>query len=159
MAINFNRGEGIHFAVVASLLFAPCLLGFGCERIEGRSSEIGLNASPNKESPSQDKMMVDIGILFADREQILCLPLAKLGITRAAQVRSIVSSCDCIVPTVRDYAEPDGQMAVALEILHAKSHGGAEPTMRLNVQVEIEAACGQKKSIELICTLAKGNRE
>ncbi len=48
---------------------------------------------------------------------------------------------------------------VALEILHAKSHGGAEPTMRLNVQVEIEAACGQKKSIELICTLAKGNRE
>jgi len=138
----------------------PLLLMFGCERIEGRPMDTLLVASPKTKWPSQDKMVVDLGILFADREQILCFPVEKLGITRADQIRSIVSSCDCISVTTREYTEPDGQTAVALELLHAKTTFGQEPAMRLAVQLAMETTKGDRKCVELICTLAQGgNRE
>ncbi len=132
------------------------LFGFGCERIEGHSSETVLLALPKKETSSPDTMSMDLGILFADREQSFCFPITKLGITRADQIRSVFSSCDCIVVKLREYTEPDGQAAVALDIHHAKSQDGPNPTIRLNVQLALETSMGNGKRIEMFFTLAKG---
>jgi len=126
----------------------------------GRSVETDLVAPFWKEGSSQETMVVDLGILFADREQILCIPVAKLGITRADQIRSIVSSCDCILAKALEYTESTGQAAVALEILHAKTTFRQVPAMRLTVQLAIDTTSNNRKCVELICTVAReGNRE
>lgn len=55
---------------------------------------------------------IDAGVIFRDRSSYLCVPLSRFGISSSENIELIVSSCECVKPSLVTYADITGTMAV-----------------------------------------------
>jgi hypothetical protein len=64
-----------------------------------------------------EEVLIDAGIVFADRASYLCLPFEKVGLPTDASVVSIESSCDCMAPSIGECVDTNGEPEKAV-LLH-----------------------------------------
>ena len=48
---------------------------------------------------------IDAGVILSDRASYLCLPLSRFGLTDDEEIESIISSCECVKPSLVNYAD------------------------------------------------------
>ena len=111
---------------------------------------------------SAEEVTVEAGIVLGDRAGYLCLPFAELGLDEGAEVVGLESSCECVIPSLVDYAELDGQRrpAVLLEFVKGPDAYSTDPSepraARLGVIVEATLAGGHvhRFKVDLLHTIA-----
>jgi hypothetical protein len=90
----------------------------------GCDHPIVVTSSEERGSVRLTQSAVDAGVVFVDREKYLCLPLEKVGLPYNANVTSIKSSCDCVVPGIVNYVVPGGTVGTAVLIRFAAEPSG-----------------------------------
>lgn len=129
----------------------------GCER-DGLSTPVRLETAER----FAVEVTVEAGVVLGDRAGYLCLPFADLGLERRAEVVDLESSCECVHPSLVDYAEVDGQRrpAVLLEFVPESDGDSTDHSelraARMGVFVEATLASGQvyRFTVDLLHTMA-----
>ena len=82
---------------------------------------------------------IDAGIIFSDRQSYLVLPISRFGLSSSEVVKSIVSSCECVKPSLVRYSDSSTTIAdgVLLEFIPDESISNPAPPMRLAVEVKL----------------------
>ena len=81
------------FLGIASLLFSS-----GCG-VSNATSSVG------KTEVDAAALEIDAGVIFSDRASYLCLPLSRFGISNSDDIETIVSSCECVKPSLVRYSD------------------------------------------------------
>jgi hypothetical protein len=69
---------------------------------------------------TESPIVVEAGVIFADRESYLCLPFERLCLPVATSVVSVASSCECVEPQVVAYRTQHGECAKAVLLRFVK---------------------------------------
>lgn len=48
---------------------------------------------------------IDAGVIFCDRSSYLCIPLSRFGPSSSQDIESLVSSCECVKPSLVRYSD------------------------------------------------------
>ena len=126
----------------------------GCEGAISVGTAEQIIAEPLSNAPAA----VDAGVVFADRENYLCLSFEKLGLVDGDSVSTITSSCECIEPSVVSYRSTRGQTAYAVLLRFVKEESKnarqkeLEPSdfavvtpVNLGVLIDVKLADGSDK--------------
>ena len=91
------------------------VLGLGSVDCSSQSAAVD---TPAEESVnlSEQSHVVDLGVLFADRESWFCYPLRQFGIENASDIIRIESSCDCVSAEVVGYVDATNRSVSGLSI-------------------------------------------
>ncbi len=122
----------------------------------GCDERLDAGASHNSASAS-----INAGVVIADREGYLCLPLQRVGLEAEATIVSLSSSCECIRPCLVKYKVPGNstQQGIVLEFVAEPTEGDASTTENsaadLSVIIETTLADGVKHcfTVDLLHTV------
>jgi hypothetical protein len=108
--------------------------------------------------PSTTRTEIDAGIVFADRENYLCLSFERLGLAEGEVVTSVSSSCECIQPSVVSYRGTQERLAHAVQLRFVKENSkntqqpelissdfAASTPVNLGVLIDVKLADGSDK--------------
>ena len=124
----------------------------------GCGSPLGLFADATIPAASQfshvgcSSNRYDAGVLFANEESYLCLPLEKLGIDPAQEIVSVTSSCECVRPSVVRYLQRRSQEGVALRLDFVEDTQRQEhetSPCSLAVEIKLQFASGTEQSVTI----------
>ena len=104
---------------------------------------------------SKASTLFDAGVVFADRENYLCIPFAQLGLADIEVPLSVDSSCECVHPSIVSYHTPQGRDARAVLLRFAKEDSQETPStepgtssnsaVNLGVVIDMKLADGSDK--------------
>jgi hypothetical protein len=104
----------------------------GCDGVASGTTAPSLHVPP---SPVQDA-----GVVFADRENYLCVPITRLAIDPHDADISAKSSCECMRPSIVRYLTQRDEVADALRVdyMAEQPSSGAPPSqMRIRIEVTL----------------------
>ncbi len=78
---------------IASVLFSS---GCGVSNATPSVEETEVVAAP---------LEIDAGVIFSDRASYLCIPLSRFGLSGSEKIATIVSSCECVKPSLVRYSD------------------------------------------------------
>lgn len=118
----------------------------------------GANASPvsrtAKESRGESSLQVDAGIVLADRDGYLCMPLEHFGFEADAKVQDVTSSCECVQPSIVDYVRPNGDIRHAILLQYVRdpeeddiSGAATSQAVTLGVIIDVTFSDGTSRQI------------
>ena len=81
------------FLGIASLLFSS-----GCG-VSNATSSVG------KTEVDAAALEIDAGVIFSDRSSYLCIPPSRFGLSCSDDIETIVSSCECVKPSLVRYSD------------------------------------------------------
>ena len=115
------------------------------------------SATPSTGTTSVDAATfeIDAGVIFSDRECYLVLPLSRFGLSSSEGVESVVSSCECVNPSLVWYSDSSTTTAkgVLLEFIPDESTSNPGPqSMRLAVEVKL-TMIGADPRVVKVCFL------
>ena len=84
-------------------------------------------------------LVIDAGVVIADRGGYLCLPLDRFSLKRDDHPIAVTSSCECVQPSLVTYATPGGsrQLAVLLEFAADPSAARLEERQQLRIAIAV----------------------
>ena len=93
---------------------------------------------------------IDAGVIFSDRPNYLCIPLSRFGLSSSEDIESIVSSCECVKPSLVRYSDSSTTTAdgVLFKFIpdEASPDTAAEP-MRLGVVTTFTMVGGETRTV------------
>jgi len=100
------------------------LFSVGCDR-----QTLAVSTVADTPVKPPEEVLIDAGIIFADRASYLCLPFEKVGLPTDASVVSIESSCDCVSPSLVTYANSESSQAsgILLRYVNESTFHGDDP--------------------------------
>jgi len=65
------------------------------------------NATPSvgKSEIDSSHVEIDAGVIFSDRASYLCIPVSRFGLSNSDDIETIVSSCECVKPSLVRYSD------------------------------------------------------
>jgi hypothetical protein len=103
---------------------------------------------------NQEGIVLDSGVVFANEACYVCFPLSRLGISQASRVRRIISSCECVRPSLVRYHDHLRQEMDALRLDFVPegkgtANSGHVPyqSSLLSVEVRLELASGDERKV------------
>lgn len=100
-------------------------------------------------------LVIDAGVVIADRGGYLCLPLDRFSLKRDEHPIDVTSSCECIQPSLVTYATPGGsrELALLLEFAADPGSGAAKldgnSAVKLAVTVSFTLSNGGKRELSV----------
>jgi len=85
-------------AITILIGIGSLMLSSGCGVSNGITSVAKTEVAP---AP----MEIDAGVIFSDRASYLCLPLSRFGRSSSDDIETIVSSCECVKPSLVRYSD------------------------------------------------------
>lgn len=115
--------------VVCTLISAWMLTALGCNQTSNAQASLPIsaasvgqpaNAPPapiNLDIAPDGKLLIDAGIIFANKANYLCFPFEKLGLTVDTEVTTIETSCECVQASVlsNNFGSVNYDQAILLE--------------------------------------------
>jgi hypothetical protein len=112
----------------------------------GDSADLSVNSLV---SPA---VVLDAGIIFVDETSYLCVPFSRLGIVNSDAVVSLKSSCECVRPSIVQFAESSDTIGRALR-LDVRSVpvtvGSSLLPSKLSVEVHLQLDNGQSATTKI----------
>ena len=124
----------------------------GCSSPVGFSADATIPAASPLSYVGSSSNRYDAGVLFANEESYLCLPLEKLGIDPAQEIVSVKSSCECVRPSVVRYLQRRSQEGVALRldfVEDTQGHADETSPSSLAVEIKFQFASGTEHSVTI----------
>ncbi len=135
-------------AIVVGLILAAG----GCGSPLGLFADATIPAASPLSHVGNPSNRYDAGVLFANEESYLCLPLEKLGIDPAQEILSVKSSCECVRPSVVRFLQRGSQEGVALRldfVEDTRGHAGETNPSSLAVEIKFQFASGTEQSVTI----------
>jgi len=125
----------------------PSLVAMGCrdpEAVETSPSKAHLGGSDGL----QPNLNIDLGVIFVDDTVYHCFPFEQLRIDDSASVELLVSSCDCVRPSLVRYLDGAGEskFAIRLDFGVANTEYDLSRSHSLSVSTSIGFANGSQRS-------------
>jgi hypothetical protein len=127
-----------------------------------RTAELGLVPAPIQppqvsqfqiDTRTNTPITVDVGIIFSDRSNYLCLPTERLGVSRSAKIVSVSTSCQCVQARVVEigYGQIDESLAILFEFVAATvtSNQKDNTASQLDIEVSLRLADGSSHGFSL----------
>ena len=86
------------FIAAILLAIASPLFSSGCG-VSSATPAVG------KSEVTPANLEIDAGVIFSDRASYLCLPLSRFGLSSSDDIETIVSSCECVKPSLVRYSD------------------------------------------------------
>ena len=93
---------------------------------------------------------IDAGVVFSDRSSYLCVPLSRFGLSSSENIETIVSSCNCVKPSLIRYSDTSTTTAdgVLLELTSDEESGDSTPQpIHLGVVVTLTMDSGEARTV------------
>ncbi len=103
----------VFFVVAASISFGS---QSGCGPLTGASDKSLADSASREQSAASAPVVVEAGIIFANEDNYLCVPLSRFGIADSEEVLSVETSCECTQPSIITYKESPQQELRGLRI-------------------------------------------
>lgn len=126
------------FLGIASLLFSS-----GCG-VSNATSSVG------KTEVDAAALEIDAGVIFSDRSSYLCIPLSRFGLSSSDDIETIVSSCECVKPSLVRYSDSSTTTAdgVLFEFIPDEASPDMTPQpMHLAVEVKLTMVGGLTRTV------------
>ena len=92
----------------------------GCSKTSD-AMQLPRQSSSGASATDQDRIVFDAGIIFTNRDNYVCFPTDKIGISKASEVKSVTTSCECLEVRIKDIATGNGNSFAAIELLFARN--------------------------------------
>jgi len=138
-----GRTQRSSLAIAILLAIATPLFSSGCG-VSSATPAVG------KSEVTPASLEIDAGVIFADRASYLCLPLSRFGISSSDDIQTIVSSCECVIPSLVRYSDGatttvDG---VLFEFIPSEATLDAKPqSVQLGVVVTFTTVSGENRTV------------
>lgn len=103
-------------------------------------------------SPSGGAVLtqLDAGIIFGDEPSYLCFSIDRFGLRSAAQIRDVVSSCECVRPSIVEYRNAASERASAIRFDFLSEDGVADTSVSsLAVNISLALTSGETRQFTL----------
>jgi hypothetical protein len=100
---------------------------------------------------SETELTFDAGMFFIDEPSYVCIPFERLGISEDRNVVAVVSSCECIVPTIVRYQSGAQKSKSAVRFdLKAESKTESKGPMLASLGVKMTIKFDSTEDLEFI---------
>ena len=141
-----STDQQINRSTLSCFLLLAMLFAVGCD-----TQMLAVGTVADRPVTPPEEVLIDAGIVFADRASYLCLPFEKVGLPTDASVVSIESSCDCVSPSLVTYATSESSRASGILLQY-----GNESTFHGDDPKSLPALPPANLRVVFVLTLAGG---
>ena len=148
-------------AAIGNRLILPFLVFIcfqcACDR---QLSEPRRNEAEHRQSLGSNVKTINVGVLFSGEPSYMCIPMDQLGFDDAAAPIDLLSSCECVKPSIVTFVDRTGssKWAVRIDFLADRANERLEPNL-LGVEVSVRSkeTAWKKIVLEFLQTYPGGN--
>jgi hypothetical protein len=151
--INRSTDQQINRSTLSCFLLLIMLFSVGCD-----TQTLAVSTVADTPGTPPEEVLIDAGIVFADRPGYICVALNKLKIDRDDQPVSVTSSCGCVQPSIVKCLSVDGTLRFAILLEHrAKSESEYSESSPLFIYLKVTVMLQSGKSSNFSVKFLRSN--